>query len=73
MSVDPGDQEITHAAGVLEESIADPSFVGSARSEEAYQYANGWLNQHAPSSRDQLYVRVGQLVVEYVQLKNKNS
>ena len=54
---------------VLEDSIADPSFVGSAHSDEAYRTAHSWLNTYQPSSADSFYQQVQAAVVEYAKIK----
>src|SRR5258707_617084 len=43
---------------VLKESIANPSFVGSARSKEAYRTAHNRLNSYQASSTDSFYQQV---------------
>jgi hypothetical protein len=53
---------------VLKESIADPSFVGSGRSNEAHRTAHRWLNSHKASSTDSFYQQVQAAVVEYAKL-----
>ena len=54
---------------VLKESVSDPSYVGSARSEEAYRTADKWLNSYEASSTDSLYKQVQGAVVEYAKIK----
>lgn len=54
---------------VLKESIADPSYVGSARSEQAYRVAHKWLNSYKASSTDLFYGHVQTAVVAYAKLR----
>ena len=63
------DELLQSVLNVLEESLADSSYVGSARSEEAYHQANSWLLSHAPSSSDKLFVRVQTAVTQYAKLR----
>lgn len=64
------DEAIMPSLLVLEESITDPSFVGSAYSEEAYRTAHTWLNSYKASSADSFYHRVQTVVVKYAKLQS---
>jgi hypothetical protein len=64
------DKAVRPSLFVLLESIADHSFVGSARSDEAYRLAHKWLNSYQPSSADSFYKQVQAAVVEYAKIKN---
>jgi hypothetical protein len=57
----------------LNENIADPSYVGSASSEEAYRIAHQWLNAYKASSADLFYQRVQKAVVDYAKLRKDNG
>jgi hypothetical protein len=65
--------KITSCLELLEQAIADHTYICAATTEEAYRSACEWLRYGTPSSADTFYQRVQTAAAAYAGLRDKQS